>query len=85
MIAGQTILQYAPDAWLGNLHKLRMEIITQVRLFGINAEDAYFQHTLSHEPMVLEAVDTLVTAIGHTPNTELEKALNELGIPHHVI
>tara|TARA_B100000780_G_scaffold137282_1_gene96110 strand:- start:219 stop:440 length:222 start_codon:yes stop_codon:yes gene_type:complete len=28
MIAGQTIPQYTPDAWLGNLHKLRMEIIT---------------------------------------------------------
>ena len=85
MIAGQTILQYAPDAWLGNLHKLGVEIVTHVRLFGIDAEDAYFQHTLSGEPVVLEAVDTLVTALGHTPNTELEKALNELGIPHHVI
>jgi len=35
--------------------------------------------------VVLEAVDTLVTALGHTPNTELKQALNELAIPHHVI
>ena len=85
MIAGQTIPQYTPDAWLGNLHKLRMEIITQVRLFGIDAEDAYFQHTVSGKPMVLEAVDTLVTAVGHTPNTELEKPLIQPGIPHQLI
>ena len=85
MVAGQTIPQYARDAWLGNLHKLGVEVITHVRLFGVDAEDAYFQHTLSGEPVVLEAVDTLVTALGHTPNTELEQALNELAIPHHVI
>ena len=34
---------------------------------------------------MLDAVDTLVTALGHTPNTELEQALNELGVSHHVI
>ena len=34
---------------------------------------------------MLEAVDTLVTALGHTPNTELEQALKELAVPHHVI
>ena len=62
-----------------------MEIITHVRLVGVDAEDAYFQHTLSGEPVLLEAVDTLVTALGHNPNTELEQALNELAIPHHVI
>ena len=85
MVAGQTIPQYARDAWLGNLHKLGVEIIPHVRLFGIDPEDAYFQHTLSGEPVVLEAVDTLVTALGHTPNTELERALKELAVPHHVI
>ena len=85
MVAGQTIPQYARDAWLGNLHKLGVEIVTHVRLFGIDAEDAYFQHTLSGEPVVLEAVDTLVTALGHTTNTELEKALSQLGIPHQLI
>ena len=61
-----------------------MEIITHVWLFGIDAEDAYFHYTLSGEPMVLEAVETLVTAPGHTPNTGLEKGLNHLGIPHQL-
>ena len=85
MVAGQTIPQYARDVWLGTLHKLGVEIIPHVRLFGIDGKHAYFQHTLSGEPVVLDAVDTLVTALGHTPNTELEQALNELGVPLHVI
>ena len=85
MVAGQTIPQYARDAWLGNLHKLGVEIIPHVRLFGADSKDAYFQHTLSGEPVVMETVDTLVTALGNTPNTELEQALNEIAVPHHVI
>ena len=85
MVAGQTIPQYARDAWLGNLHKLGVEIIPHVRLFGVDSKDAYFQHTLSGEPVVMETVDTLVTALGNAPNTELEQALNELAVPHHVI
>jgi len=85
MVAGQTIPQYARDAWLGNLHKLGVEIIPHVRLFGADSKDAYFQHTLSGEPVVMETVDTLVTALGNTPNTELEQALKEIAVPHHVI
>ena len=85
MVAGQTIPQYARDAWLVNLHKLGVEIITHVRLFGVDSKDAYFQHTLSGESVVMETVDTLVMALGNAPNTELEQALNELAVPHHVI
>ncbi|NBR40691.1 MAG: oxidoreductase, partial [Alphaproteobacteria bacterium] len=85
MVAGQTIPQYARDAWLGKLHKLGVEIIPHVRLFGIDAEDAYFQHTLNGEPVILNEVDTLVTALGHAPDTALENALEGLGIPYHVI
>ena len=85
MVAGQTIPQYARDAWLGILHKLGVEIIPHVRLFGVDSKDAYFQHTLSGEPVVMETVDTLVTALGNAPNTELEQALNKIAVPHHVI
>ena len=85
MVAGQTIPQYTRDAWLGILQKLGVEIIPHVRLFGVDSKDAYFQHTLSGEPVVMETVDTLVTALGNAPNTELEQALNEIAVPHHVI
>ena len=85
MIPGQTIPQYARDTWLGSLHKLGVEIISHVRLFGIDAEDAYFQHTLSGQPVVLSEVDTLVTALGHSSNTALENLMSNNDLPYHVI
>ena len=85
MIPGQTIPQYARDTWLGSLHKLGVEIISHVRLFRIDAEDAYFQHTLSGQPVVLSEVDTLVTALRHSSNTALENLMSNNDLPYHVI
>jgi 2,4-dienoyl-CoA reductase-like NADH-dependent reductase (Old Yellow Enzyme family) len=85
MIAGQTIPQYARDAWLGDLHKLGVEILPYLRLYGADAEDAYFQHTLSGEPVILNGVDTLVTALGTQSVTVLEDALTEWEGDVHVI
>ncbi len=79
MVAGQTIPQYARDSWLGDLHKLGVEIIPHMRLYGADAQDAYFQHTLSGEPVILNEVDTLVTALGTQSETTLEKALENWG------
>ncbi len=85
ILAGQSMPQYARDKWLGDLHKLGVEIITHVRLFGVESGDAYFQHTLSGEPVILSSVDTLVTALGHAANSELEHALAGLDIDVHVV
>ena len=54
-------------------------------MVGIDPEDVYFQHTLSGEPVVLNSVDTLVTALGHFAETKLEKDLSKHGISHHII
>jgi thioredoxin reductase len=85
MVAGQNIPQYARDAWIGKLHKLGVEIITHMRVVGVDSEDAYFQHTLSGEPVILNSVDTLVTALGHSAETKLEEDLSKHGISHHII
>ena len=42
-------------------------------------------NTLSGEPVILNPVDTLVTALGHFAETKLEKDLSKHGIPHHII
>ena len=76
MTAGQSIPQYARDKWLGDLHRLGVEIIPYARLFGVDQDSAYFQHTLSGEPIVLEGIDTVVTSLGHQPLTTL---VDELG------
>ena len=51
----------------------------------MDSEDAYFQNTLSGEPVLLNAVDTLVTALGHSAETKLEKDLSAHRILHHII
>jgi len=64
-MAGQTIQQYVRDNWLGTLHKLGVELLPMVRLFGADAETAYFQHTASGEAVLCDGMETLVLAMGH--------------------
>lgn len=75
--AGQSIPQYARDKWLGDLHKLGVEIIPYARFFGADNDSAYFQHTLSGEPIVLEGVDTVVTSFGYQPDTTLAESMED--------
>lgn len=74
-MAGQTIQQYVRDAWLGTLHGLGVELLPMVRLFGADAETAYFQHTASGEAVLCEGMDTLVLAMGHDAVSDLADAL----------
>jgi len=85
MVAGQSIPQYARDKWLGDLHRLGVEITPHVRLFGADNTSAYFQHTLSGEAVVFDNVDTVVTALGHSAETQLAGTLHGSGIEFHMI
>lgn len=83
--AGQSIPQYARDKWLGDLHRLGVEVIPYVRLYGVNQDSAYFQHTLSGEPIVLEGIDTVVASLGHQPVTTLADVLVDWDGDVHMI
>lgn len=85
MVPGQTVPQYARDQWLGELHRLGVEVLPHMRLFGADAQDAYFQHTLSGEAVILHDVDTLVTALGSQSETTLEEKLADWPGEIHVI
>ncbi|MCP5088083.1 MAG: FAD-dependent oxidoreductase [Rhodobacteraceae bacterium] len=85
MTAGQSIPQYARDKWLGDLHRLGVEIIHYARLYGVDNDSAYFQHTLSGEPIVLEGIDTVITSLGHQSVTTLEDELSDWGGDVHII
>ncbi|MCP5155801.1 MAG: FAD-dependent oxidoreductase [Ectothiorhodospiraceae bacterium] len=74
-VPGQTIQQYVRDRWVGDLHRLGVEIIPYARLHGVDEDTVYLQHTASGEPMLCEGVDTLVAATGTAPCTTLETAL----------
>ncbi len=73
--AGEMLQTYMRDHWVGVMHKLGVEIIPYARPFGVDADSAYFTHTASGAPIVLEGVDTLVLALAPAPQNSLERAL----------
>ncbi|MGO1120430.1 oxidoreductase [Rhodovibrionaceae bacterium A322] len=83
--AGQSIPQYARDKWLGDLHRLGVEVIPYVRLYGADDQTVYLQHTLSGEAVLLSEVDTLVTALGHQPVLGLAEELADWPGDLHLI
>jgi len=82
---GQTIQQYVRDNWVGILHKLGVEIIPYVRLFGADGDAVFLQHTTSGEPVICDGVDTLVLAQGHDSVAGLEQELADFGGELHLI
>ncbi|MEM7506725.1 MAG: FAD-dependent oxidoreductase [Pseudomonadota bacterium] len=84
-VAGESIPRYMRDLWLGEMHKLGVELIPMARLFGVDEDSVYFQHIASHEPVICEEVDTVVLAQGHRPATELEESLAGWSGKVHVI
>ncbi|MEE8339685.1 MAG: FAD-dependent oxidoreductase [Xanthomonadales bacterium] len=82
---GQNLQLYLRTHWAGVMHKLGVETIPYARLFGADGETVYFHHNGSGEPIICEAVDTLVIAQGHKQNTTLEEELRDLDIEMHLI
>jgi hypothetical protein len=70
---------YVRNHYVGRLHRLGVEITTHRRLFGADVDSAYFQDTLTDEPIVVEEVDTLVLSLGHTANDDLGDELEADG------
>ena len=84
-VAGESIPRYTRDVWLGTLHRLGVEMIPLVRLYGADGDSAFFQHMASGEAVVCEEVDTLVVAQGHRPVNVLEGELDGWAGEFHVI
>ena len=84
-MVGQTIQQYVRDHWIAELHRLGIEIITYARLYGVDSDTAYLQHTTSAKSIICKDVDTVVRALGHQSVTELEQALSDFSCEVHVI
>lgn len=83
-MAGQNLQKYLRWHWIGELHRLGVEIIPYARFFGADEDTAYFQHTTSGEPIICENMDTLVIALGHRPNTTLERELAGMDVEIHL-
>jgi 2,4-dienoyl-CoA reductase-like NADH-dependent reductase (Old Yellow Enzyme family)/thioredoxin reductase len=78
--AGQSLQMYLRDHWAAKLHRLGVEIIPYARLYGVDADTAYFMHSVSGEAILCADVDTTVLALGHAPETGLETMLAGLDL-----
>ena len=83
--AGEALQQYLQNKWVGELHKLGVEVIPYARLFGVDQSNVYLQHVTSGEPIVCEAADTLVLAVGHESEITLEESLADCGAEVHLV
>jgi 2,4-dienoyl-CoA reductase-like NADH-dependent reductase (Old Yellow Enzyme family)/thioredoxin reductase len=82
---GQTIQMYVRDHWAATLQKLGVKVIPYARLFGADSDSAYFQHATSGDPIILEGIDTVVTALGHNSVTTLIDALEDWDGEIHLV
>jgi len=80
---GQCIQQYLRDLLLADLHRLHVTVTATVRLFGVDDDTVYLQHTTSGEPVIVEDVSCLVLAQGQAAHDPLTDELD--GIAARVV
>lgn len=60
IVAGEAIQPIVRDQWVGELHKLGVEMIPYAKFYGADRSTAYFQHMTSGEPILCEDAETVV-------------------------
>jgi len=85
MVPGQNLQDGVRDFWIGELHKLGVEMIPYARLFGADADTVYLQHTVNDQPIICDEVETLVLSQGTRPLKTLAEALADWDGEMHVI
>lgn len=76
---------YVRDRAAGRLYRAGVEMVPYARFFGADAGTAYFQHVSALQPLVLEDVDTVVTAFGRRSDRSLERAIDDLALDVRII
>ena len=71
MCAAANVQTYIRFEIVARLHRLGVEVLPWMRLYGADGRTAYFVHTASREAVVLEDVDTLVLSTPNHPCDEL--------------
>ena len=78
-VAGESLQGIVRDQWIGDLHKLGVEITPFARLYGAESGTVFFQHMTSNEAMTCEGVDTIVSCYAPQSNRELDSLLKSAG------
>ena len=81
-IAGETIPRYTRDEWLADMHRLDVNLIPLTRLFGADEDTVYLQHMASGEPVIVEGIDSVVSAGLAESNNELAESLAGMTAVH---
>ena len=76
---GQRLQQYVRDAMLSSALRAGVTMLPTVRVFGYDGSAVFFEHALTGEPVIVEAVAALVLALGHDPVVDLLDDLSSLG------
>ncbi|MEM7208666.1 MAG: FAD-dependent oxidoreductase [Pseudomonadota bacterium] len=85
IVAGESIQAIVRDQWIGELHKLGVEMIPYARFYGADDTTAWFTHTMSGEAIVCDGVDTIVSCDGPQRNYQLADELADWEGELHVI
>jgi len=85
MCAAANVQTYIRFEIVARLHRLGVDVLPWMRLYGADGRTAYFVHTASREAVVLEDVDTLVLSTPNHPCDELVQTLTRMSIEHHLI
>ncbi|MEZ5924630.1 MAG: FAD-dependent oxidoreductase [Hyphomicrobiaceae bacterium] len=75
IVAGEAIQPIVRDHWIGELHRLGVELIPYAKFYGGDRTTAYFQHMTSGEPIVCEETETIVLNGALRSDRSLEAAL----------
>ena len=82
---GATLSPHVRDHAIGELRKLGVEIDYNARLFGVDEDTAYFQHTATDEPILVDNMETLVLTYGHRSCDGLADEIRDMGVDLHII
>lgn len=77
---GEVLPLYVRDNIVGELHKLQVRVTPYARFYGVDSGTVYLQHVVSHEPLALEDVDSVVLCLGHRPIDDLKLSLRGLNV-----
>ena len=78
--AGERLQQYVRDAELADAARAHVDIVPLCRVYGVDDDTVYFQHTLTGEPVLHEQVAALVLAHGAASVDDLTRELTGVGV-----
>lgn len=77
---GEVLPLYVRDNIVSELHKLQVIVSPYARFYGVDSGTVYLQHIVSHEPIALEGVDSVVLCLGHRPVDDLKSSLRNMNV-----